>query len=513
MSLTDNSLKAAIDKLTELDFSQLQKLTGTDSDLSDSMNLLYERLSAIFGQIKMDSGQLQNSSKKFNDLAHSMMNTAKLINQKSENINDASLQIKTNMYTVSAAAEELSTNMAHVSGNASDSTNRINNIASETGKVTATIIEIARNAEDTSKIVNQAAAIVDSANEKINHLSIIANDINKVTSTISGISDQTKLLALNATIEAARAGEAGIRFSVVASEVKALAGETNQATREIYDRVSTMQRATVATMNEIAGVKDIMDKVKHLVSNIVLSVDEQKDSTQEITSDIQSTAKNLFDVSASVSEAAYAVQEVTKNITQAADRINEINDSIHTVTTETSEMKDKSVKMYADAMEVSSMIDDINTLMRNVKLPSQYNNTQQNRDLFKFTSEFSVNVKDIDKQHQGIFNFINKIHKAIKENQKTTELLKILKEMARWVTDHFTHEERLMQTAGYQGLSAHKDIHKKLLSDVSDVIRKIENKEDIDLIELLAFLKRWLIDHILGTDKKYSKSLNDKGYF
>ncbi len=72
----------------------------------------------------------------------------------------------------------------------------------------------------------------------------VAEEITKVTDLITAIASQTNLLALNATIEAARAGDTGRGFAVVAQEVKALAGQTAQATRDIGARIGAMQQST-----------------------------------------------------------------------------------------------------------------------------------------------------------------------------------------------------------------------------------------------------------------------------
>jgi methyl-accepting chemotaxis protein len=80
-------------------------------------------------------------------------------------------------------------------------------------------------------------------------LVIELSKVDKISKQIDAIASQTNLLALNATIEAARAGEAGRGFAVVAGEVKALAGQTSQATGEI----AATLRALVDTANRLGG--------------------------------------------------------------------------------------------------------------------------------------------------------------------------------------------------------------------------------------------------------------------
>ncbi|HXZ00417.1 MAG TPA: methyl-accepting chemotaxis protein [Stellaceae bacterium] len=107
-------------------------------------------------------------------------------------------------------------------------------------------------------------------------------NVGKVADQIAAIAGQTNLLALNATIEAARAGEAGRGFAVVASEVKALATQTQQATKEIAatlaaltkqaDRLIADGAANVAQAQTVrsgtTAIGAVIDKAGHAIAEL-----------------------------------------------------------------------------------------------------------------------------------------------------------------------------------------------------------------------------------------------------
>ena len=105
--------------------------------------------------------------------------------------------------------------------------------ATAADELSKSIAEINRQLARATEVVGAAATEAQSSNEDIAELAQAAQKIDDVVKLIQSVAGQTNLLALNATIEAARAGAAGKGFSVVASEVKALAVQTAKATDDI----------------------------------------------------------------------------------------------------------------------------------------------------------------------------------------------------------------------------------------------------------------------------------------
>jgi methyl-accepting chemotaxis protein len=110
-----------------------------------------------------------------------------------------------------------------------------------------------RAVEEVVSVINTARAQTDAVAEKITSLAEQTQAIGEIVALITDLADQTNLLALNAAIEAARAGEHGRGFSVVATEVKALAEESKKATqrvRQILGDIQTMANAAVLSTEE-----------------------------------------------------------------------------------------------------------------------------------------------------------------------------------------------------------------------------------------------------------------------
>ena len=203
---------------------------------------------------------------------------------------------------------------------ASDRTaSTVQSVAAAAEELVASVREIARRVHDASEISATAVRQSARANQIIEGLSASADRIGQVVGLINSVASQTNLLALNATIEAARAGEAGKGFAVVASEVKALAGQTAKATEEISGQIAAVQNATNGVISAIQEISGIITTISDTSGAIAAAVEEQGLVTQEISSSMQVAAGEVATISQNMNEIAQA----TKAATQSARKVKE----------------------------------------------------------------------------------------------------------------------------------------------------------------------------------------------
>jgi len=185
---------------------------------------------------------------------------------------------------VTIASEEASTN--------------VRTIATATEEMESSIREIGRQVKESNNIADAAVRQAGETDRQMNELARTAGRIGDVLTLITGIAEQTNLLALNATIEAARAGEAGRGFAVVASEVKALAGQTAKATDDIRNQIAGMETATQESVAAIKQIGQTIGRISDIAAAITSAVEKQSAATAEISHNIFQAAERTTDVAA-----------------------------------------------------------------------------------------------------------------------------------------------------------------------------------------------------------------------
>ena len=129
----------------------------------------------------------------------------------------------------------------------------------------------------------------------------------------------------------------------------------------------------------------------------------------------------------------------------------------------------------------------------------------------EWSDTFSVKIEELDNQHKNLFSMINTLHEAIITRKTGKAHQDIIKDMVRYAQAHFKTEEEYMKKYDYPFFQNHKGEHDKFSEKAFELQARVENSGFILPLETLNFLRDWWKNHILGSDKKYSKYFTEHG--
>ena len=189
--------------------------------------------------------------------------------------------------------------------------------------------------------------------EAINRLGKRSEEIGKILNVIDEVADQTSLLALNAAILAAQAGEHGKGFSVVADEIKSLAGKTSLSTKEIATLIESVQAETRSSV-EMAEkgiqsvekgmkvVREVNVALKSILDSSQISTEKAK-GIQRATTEETYVIKGITEAVRSMSEQIENISRATKEqskgsrvVVEAIERIKELSQHVKSATADQS---------------------------------------------------------------------------------------------------------------------------------------------------------------------------------
>ncbi|HYH97187.1 methyl-accepting chemotaxis protein [Hyalangium sp.] len=233
----------------------------------------------------------------------------------------ASTQHETSSTEQAAAIHETTATMEelkHASAQIAENAGAVARVAEETlGAARAGRGAIAEFIQAMQQIRSDGIAVADS----IAKLSKRVERIGTVVEVIDEIADRSDLLALNAALEGSRAGEAGKGFSIVAAEMRRLAENVLDSTKEIKSLITEIREATANAGSAAEASKVATESGEKLgavaaqaVEGILAGVQETSDAARVINLATQQQRTATEQVVASMAE----IEDVTRQTTQAS---------------------------------------------------------------------------------------------------------------------------------------------------------------------------------------------------
>lgn len=130
--------------------------------------------------------------------------------------------------------------------------------------------------------------------------------------------------------------------------------------------------------------------------------------------------------------------------------------------------------------------------------------------MFEWSSNYSVGVTSIDAQHQNLFALARELHTAMSGGQGKASTGRVLDRLIQYTVVHFAHEERLMRLHDYPDAPAHRHEHELLTRQVMKFQEDFHAGKAVITVQLLQFLKDWLVKHIQSSDLRFAPCLKHK---
>ena len=322
--------------------------------LSQSVDKMNRSVRTLIQQILNTAEQMASASQQLTASAEQSAQAATQVAESTTNVADSSTeQLKLIEHTTSVVSE-MSSGIDTVTKNIQ--------AVSESGKKTSnTALEGTTAIKTTIEQMTLISEKTENAAEVINALDGYSKEIDKIVGMISAIADQTNLLALNAAIEAARAGDAGRGFSVVAEEVRKLAEQSAQSTKEIVVLIKNVQISTEKAVS-------YMDENK----KEVLSGQEFANSSGEKFNNIFTMITEIGTGIEAITNSTIQLDAGTKRVVEASNNINNEShksaEQTQTISAATEEQSASMEEIASASTHLAKMAEDLQTTVRKFKV-------------------------------------------------------------------------------------------------------------------------------------------------
>lgn len=323
------------------------------TDSGDEFAQMASECNKMLENIRAMTKTIQKTAVSVSESSETLTSTSEQSAQATQNVAQSITEVAEAAHVQMDSVAEAKNQVHAFTRGLTDVTKTIENVGTD-------IAHTSQKAEEGNKLVEATVAqmntIADTAitsSDVVAKLGERSKEIGNIVEVISGISGQTNLLALNAAIEAARAGEHGHGFAVVAEEVRKLAEESQNASKQIGDLIHTIQEETehavaametgreeaekgrenvTATGAEFSEIRAMIDQLKQYAVTIGTTMEDLSqravkidDATGQIHAAASKVAAESENVSAATEQQAAGMQEIAASSRGLSDMAHDLN--------------------------------------------------------------------------------------------------------------------------------------------------------------------------------------------
>jgi methyl-accepting chemotaxis protein len=404
--------------------------------LGEALNQMVSGLKVMIGKIRDTSGQVASAANQISanseQLAEAAISQASAAEETSSTMMEMTASIRTvaanadtlamNADGVTSSIQELGTSSEQVAKNAEVMAASVTEATSAIEEMTVTIGEMAENNQEMQKVVGESAAtieqmaasikevarnvedadmvaksatleavagqeavnealaamervaeVIGKTAESIINLDRRSEEIGNIVKVISGIADKSNLLALNASIQAAQAGDAGLGFAVVAEEMRNLASQSANATKEIGRVIGHVQADTGNSVRygelaarEAQASMELSGAAGNSLNNIVKSIEQTSGLMSSIARMTAEQASASTQVIMAVEKMSRASNVLANAAREQAQGSLQIRRSVETINSMTGEVSIATKEQSLSARQILDAVNVINVMTQQV---------------------------------------------------------------------------------------------------------------------------------------------------
>lgn len=132
--------------------------------------------------------------------------------------------------------------------------------------------------------------------------------------------------------------------------------------------------------------------------------------------------------------------------------------------------------------------------------------------LVAWSEDLTIGVAAVDADHRKLFSLVNYLYDSMIQGKDKPVIDDFIDSLIIYTRQHFDREETFFEETVYPDRAAHKKEHEDLIAQITDAHKKYKaNASSTQLLEMIGFLNKWMIEHIRKSDQKYAPYLKARG--